>query len=125
MKTKESADNLKLINDLIHSLEFKTEEEFQKIVKYTMNPFSVIMSTKGGVFVFVGIDKLSLYEYFKNTYYQMKKEIMDTVTIKDFTKALNKILLQSKIDKAEITNEIIQNMFEEILTQPISNYLIT
>ena len=124
MKTKESADNLKPINDLIHSLEFKTEEEFQKIVKNTVNPFSVIMSTKGGVFVFVGIDKLSSYEKIKNSYYQMKKEIMDTITIKEFSKALNKILFQSKIDKAEITDEIIQNMFEEILTLPISNYLI-
>jgi hypothetical protein len=54
----------------------------------------------------------------------MKKEIFDTVTINDFTKAINKKLLQSKIDKTEITNEIIKNMFKEILNQPISNYRI-
>jgi hypothetical protein len=117
-------DIYKLTNDLIQSVEFKTEEEFQKIVNNRMNPFSAIISTKGVILVFDGVDKLSLYEYIKNKYYQMKKEIMDTVTINDFTKTLNKILLQSKIDKTEITNEIIQNMLKEILNQPISNYLI-
>jgi hypothetical protein len=125
MKFKQvSKDIYKLTNNLIHRSEFKTEEEFQKIVNNKINPFSAIISTKGVILVFDGIDKLSLYEYLKNTYYQMKKEIMDTVTINDFTKSLNKILLKSKMDKAEITNEIIQNMFEEILNQPISNYLI-
>jgi len=124
MKTKESVDNLKLINDLIYSSEFKTEEEFQKIVNNKMNPFSAIISTKGVILVFDGIDKLSLYEKIKNIYYQMEKEIMDTVTINVFTKSLNKLLLQSKIDKTEITKEIIQNMFKEILKKPISNYVI-
>jgi len=117
-------DIYKLTNDLIHRSEFKTEEEFQKIINNKTNPFSAIISTKGIILVFDGIDNLSTYEYLKNSYYQMKKEIMDTVTIKDFTEVLNKILLQSKIDRAEITNEIIQNMFEEILNKPISNYII-
>ena len=64
-------DIYKLTNDLIHSSEFKTEEEFQKIVNNIMNPFSAIISTKSEILVFEGIDKLSLYEYLKNRRFRL------------------------------------------------------
>jgi len=117
-------DIYKLTNDLIKYSEFKSEKEFQDIVNKRLTAFSSIISTDGTILVFEGIDKLKIYEKIKNDFYHMNNEIMNTITINDFVKYLNKILLKSKINNTEISKEIIKEMFNGILEQPIQNYFI-
>jgi hypothetical protein len=82
-----------------------------------INPFSAIIPSTdtNKILVFEGIENFSMYEYIKNEFYHMNKEIENTFTMKDFVKYLDKLILNSKDDNKEITDNSIKTMFNNIL----------
>ena len=115
-----------LANKLIRSSEYKSGEEFQKMIDAKIDTFSAIIpnTDTNKILVFNGIENFSMFEYIKNEFFNMNNEILNTVTMKDFIKYFNKIILSSKNEKSEITKDSIKIMFKEILEIPEKKYNI-
>ena len=115
-----------IANELIRSSEYKTEKEFQIIIDTKKNVLSAIIphTDTNKIIIFEGVEKFSMYEYIKNEFYHMKGEIKNTVTMKDFVKSLNQLIIYVKKENKEITKELINKMFDDILEKPIKTYTI-
>jgi hypothetical protein len=114
-----------LVNKLLKSSEYKSKEEFQKMVDSKLDTFNAIVPMDmENILVFQGIESFSIFEYVKNEFYNMNGEIANTVTMKDFIKYLNKLILSSKKENTEITKDSIQILFKEILEVPTKKYNI-
>ena len=115
----------KLMNKLIESSEYKSEGEFQKMVDAKLDMFNAIVPINmGKILVFQGIENFGIFEYIKNEFYNMNSEIAKTVTMEDFLKYFNKLILSSKRENEEITKDSIQILFNEILKIPTKRYNI-
>jgi hypothetical protein len=74
--------------------------------------------------VFKGLENLIKYEYIKNQFYNINSDVENTISLKDFVKNLDNIILNSKKTGTKICKKIIQDMIDEILKMPIKDFFI-
>jgi hypothetical protein len=117
-------DVYEIANEIILNSEFITDKILQTFVDSNKTPFYAIVSLSNSILLFKGLENLLKYEYIKNQFYSINSDVKNTISLKDFVKNLDNIILNSKKTGTKICKNIIQDMIDEILKMPIKDFLI-